>query len=73
MRFMKYTVQLGSGAVAYIPLFIKIGSGIHKLIKGDTQTAWRLHIPFVPLCCAFREASKRGVLEQSTSIEFTFI
>jgi hypothetical protein len=28
---------MSSGAVIYVPSFIKIGSGIHKLI-GDTQT-----------------------------------
>jgi hypothetical protein len=30
---------MGSGAVKYIPGFIKIDSGIQKLIGGDTQTA----------------------------------
>jgi hypothetical protein len=37
---MKYAVETGSGAVihVYIPSFIKIGSGIQKLIKGDSQT-----------------------------------
>jgi hypothetical protein len=37
---MKYTVEMGSGAVIYVPSFIKIGSGIHKLMevgRGDTQ------------------------------------
>jgi hypothetical protein len=33
---MKY--EMGSGAIIYIPSFIKIGSGIHRLIGGDTQT-----------------------------------
>jgi hypothetical protein len=28
---MKYAVEMGSGAMIYIPSFIKIGSGIHKL------------------------------------------
>jgi hypothetical protein len=36
---MKYVVQMGSGARIYITGFVKIGSGIHKLIEGDTQTA----------------------------------
>jgi hypothetical protein len=36
---MKYAVQMGSGATIYIPGFSKIGSGIHKLIEWDTQTA----------------------------------
>jgi hypothetical protein len=45
---MRYTVEMGSGAMIYIPGFIKIGSGIQKLIRGgltDTQTAWRSHKP----------------------------
>jgi hypothetical protein len=31
---MKYTVEMGLGAVMYIPSLIKIGSGIQKLIGG---------------------------------------
>jgi hypothetical protein len=31
---MKYAVEMGSGAVIYIPSFIKIGSGVRKLIGG---------------------------------------
>jgi hypothetical protein len=30
---------MGSGAVIYIPSFVKIGSGFQKLIRGDIQTA----------------------------------
>jgi hypothetical protein len=30
---------MGSGAMTYIPSFIKIDSGIKKLIVEDTQTA----------------------------------
>jgi hypothetical protein len=39
---MKYAVEMGSGAMIYIPSFIKIGSGIQKLIGGytDTQREW---------------------------------
>jgi hypothetical protein len=29
---------MGSGAVIYVPSFIKIGSGVQKLIRWDTQT-----------------------------------
>jgi hypothetical protein len=29
---VKYAVEMGSGAMIYIPGFIKIGSGIQKLI-----------------------------------------
>jgi hypothetical protein len=31
---MEYAVEMGSGAVIYIPTFIKIGSGIQNLIGG---------------------------------------
>jgi hypothetical protein len=31
-------IEMGSGAVIYVPSFIQIGSGIQKLIGGDTQT-----------------------------------
>jgi hypothetical protein len=31
---MKYAVEMGSGAVIYIPSFIKIGSVIERLIGG---------------------------------------
>jgi hypothetical protein len=41
---MKYSVEMGSGAMIYIPSFIKIGSGIQKLIGGSHRhTAWRSH------------------------------
>jgi hypothetical protein len=35
-------VEMGSGAMIYVPSFIKIGSAIQKLVGGytDTQTAW---------------------------------
>jgi hypothetical protein len=36
---MKYAVEMGAGVIIYILSFIKIGSGIQKLIGGDTQTA----------------------------------
>jgi hypothetical protein len=33
---MKYAVERVSGAMKIIPSFINIGSGIQKLIRGDT-------------------------------------
>jgi hypothetical protein len=46
---MRYTAEMGSGAMMYISSFVKIGSGIQKLMEGrgftdtdtdtDTQTA----------------------------------
>jgi hypothetical protein len=38
MGFMKHTVKMGSGALVYIPSFIKIGSGLQTLLMG-------IHIP----------------------------
>jgi hypothetical protein len=41
--FVKFTVEMASGAMIYIPSFIKVGSGIQKLMCGrftNTQTAW---------------------------------
>jgi hypothetical protein len=35
-RVMKYVFEMSSGAIIYIPSFIKIGSGSQKLIWGDT-------------------------------------
>jgi hypothetical protein len=40
---MKYAAEIGSGAMKYILSFIRVGSGIQKLIEGgftDTQMAW---------------------------------
>jgi hypothetical protein len=34
--FVKYTVEMGAGAMIFIPGFIKISSGIQKLIGGYT-------------------------------------
>jgi hypothetical protein len=31
---MKYAVEMGSVAMTYVPSFIKIGSGIQKLMGG---------------------------------------
>jgi hypothetical protein len=36
---MKYAVEMGSGVVIYIQIFIKIGSGTQKFMRGgDSQT-----------------------------------
>jgi hypothetical protein len=31
---MKYAVEMGSGAMIYVPSFIKIGSGVQRFIGG---------------------------------------
>jgi hypothetical protein len=41
---MKYAVEMGSGAVIYIPSFIKIGSGFQKLIRGGHRHTERKEI-----------------------------
>jgi hypothetical protein len=35
---MKNAAEVGSVVMIYIPCFIKIGSGIQKLMAGDLQT-----------------------------------
>jgi hypothetical protein len=43
---MNYSVQMGSGAMIYIPNLINIGSVIQKLIGGNTDTqTGRSHEP----------------------------
>jgi hypothetical protein len=37
---MKYAVEIGLGAMIYIPSFVKIASAHQTLIERDTQTAW---------------------------------
>jgi hypothetical protein len=46
---MKYAVEMGSVAMIYIPSFIKIGSGIQKLVGGihrhtDTEGGDRISL-----------------------------
>jgi hypothetical protein len=36
--FFNLAVEMGSGAVIYVPRFMKIGSGVEKLIRGYTDT-----------------------------------
>jgi hypothetical protein len=37
---MKYAVPMGSGSIVYTlaQSYLKIGSGVHRFIGGDTQT-----------------------------------
>jgi hypothetical protein len=43
--FMKYAVEMGSGAMIYIPSFIYIGSSIQTLMGGDTHIHRGSHKP----------------------------
>jgi hypothetical protein len=38
--FRKHAVEMGSGALVYIPIFIQIDSTIHKLIGGLSGIIW---------------------------------
>jgi hypothetical protein len=42
---MRYGVEMGSAAMIYMPSFVKIDSGIQKLIGGgihrNTDTGWK--------------------------------
>jgi hypothetical protein len=50
---MKYAVEMGSGSMIYIPSFIKIGSGIQKLIGKATKTH-RQHGDIISLLSFFK-------------------
>jgi hypothetical protein len=40
---MEYTVEMDSSAMIYIPNFIKIGSGVQKLMAGRYTDKHRQH------------------------------
>jgi hypothetical protein len=65
--FMKYAIEVGSGAMIYIPSFIKIGSGIQKLMEGGgyTDTERRLHEPTLG-----KQANKIVVLIKNAKSSF---
>jgi predicted Rossmann fold nucleotide-binding protein DprA/Smf involved in DNA uptake len=51
--FMIYAVEMGSVAMIYVPSFIKIGSGIQKLIEQGAQTL-REHDDLISLFHSFK-------------------
>jgi hypothetical protein len=61
---MKYAIEMGSGAMIYIPSSINIGSGIQKLIGArgfrDTQTEWRSHKPTLIFFFKIRKVGFKG-------------
>jgi hypothetical protein len=63
--FMKYAVEVGSGAMTYIQSFIKIGWGIQNLISGFTQTH-RQHGDLISLLLFFNKENRliKSELEQ---------
>jgi hypothetical protein len=55
---MKYAIEMGSGAMIHIPTFIKISSGIQKVIGRDTKTH-RQHCDFISLLSFFQNKESR--------------
>jgi hypothetical protein len=43
---MKYAIEMGSGAMIYMPSFIKIGSAIQKLIGGIHKHTYNMVIAY---------------------------
>jgi hypothetical protein len=56
--FMKYAVEMGSGAMIYILSFKKIGSATRNVDKEDTQTH-RHHGDLISLLLFFQEKESR--------------
>jgi hypothetical protein len=56
---MKYAVELGSGVMTYIPNFIKIGSGIQKLMGGGDSQTHRQHEDRISLLSFFKIRESR--------------
>jgi hypothetical protein len=44
---MKHAIEIGSGAMMYVPSFVKTGSGIQKLFGQDTHTEDGDHISLI--------------------------
>jgi hypothetical protein len=60
--FMKYAVEMDSGAMTYIPCFIKIGSGIQKLMEEDSQTC-RQHGDRISILSYFQNKESRLTMQ----------
>jgi hypothetical protein len=56
---MKYTIEMGSGALIYIPSFIKIGSGIQKVVGGEGCIDHRQHGDLISLPLLFQNKERR--------------
>jgi hypothetical protein len=63
---MNCAIEMGSGAMMYIPSFIKTGSDIQKLIRRDTQTH-RQHGDLISLLSVFKK--EESILENAVKID----
>jgi hypothetical protein len=64
---MQYSVEMGSGAVKYIPSFIKTGSDIQKFIGGEEFTD-TLHGDLISLLLFFQNKENRLKINSRSSI-----
>jgi hypothetical protein len=55
----KVDVEMGSGAIIYIPSFIKIDSGIQKLIGDDSHTHTQAADNLISLLLFFENKESR--------------
>jgi hypothetical protein len=56
---MIYAVEMGSGAIIYIPSFIKIGWGIQKLLERDHIQTHRQHGDLTSILSFFQNKESR--------------
>jgi hypothetical protein len=45
-EILNYAIDMGSGAIIYVPSFIKIGLGIQRLVEGETHNTHKTHITY---------------------------
>jgi hypothetical protein len=57
---MKYAIEIGSGAMTYMPSFIKIGSRIQKFIAGIYRQTHREQGDLISLFFIFFKIRKVG-------------
>jgi hypothetical protein len=56
---MKHAVEMGIGAMIYIPRYIKIGSDVQKLIEGRDSQTYRQHGDSISLLLFFQNKKIR--------------
>jgi hypothetical protein len=59
--FVKYAVEMGSGAMIYILCLIKIGSGIQKMIGGGDSQIHRQHGDRISIISFFPNKESRPI------------
>jgi hypothetical protein len=64
---MKYSVEMGSGAITYIPSLIKTGSDIQKFIGGEEFTDTQ-HDDLISLLLFFQNKENRLKINSRSSI-----